>query len=71
MALLKTQPLEDRIRTFRAEIDRAIDGRVAEIAKGCPGVPQGVIRQSITRGMGCQCAAYLEMTKDDAGKDAA
>jgi hypothetical protein len=65
MALLKASPLEDRIRTFRAEIDRAIDERVAEIAKGCPGVPQGVIRQTITRGMGCQCAAYLQLQDED------
>ncbi len=66
MALLR-KPLEDQITALRAELDAAIDARVAEIAKSCPGVPEGVIRNSITRGMGCQCAAYLELkAKDDA-----
>lgn len=66
--MLKLQkPLEERINTLRADLDAAIDAKVAEIAKECPGVPAGVIRSSITRGMGCQCNAYLEMkSKEDA-----
>jgi len=72
MALLRKLPLEDQITALRAELDAAIDARVAEIAEGCPGVPAGVIRNSITRGMGCQCAAYLELkSKNDAQKGAA
>lgn len=64
MALLsKNQPQlsEDRVKAFRAELDAWIDARAAEITKECPGVPIGSIRNSITRGLGCQCAAYLEI----------
>jgi hypothetical protein len=61
MAPPKPQPLEERIASMRAELDDAIDRRAAEIAKQCPGVPLGVIRNSLTRGMGCQCAAYLQL----------
>ncbi|WP_369723655.1 hypothetical protein AB8Z38_06730 [Bradyrhizobium sp. LLZ17] len=50
---------------MRAEIDAAIDAHVAEIVKTCPGVPAGAIRNSITRGMGCQCAAYLQILEKD------
>ncbi|MET4230188.1 hypothetical protein ABIA85_003455 [Bradyrhizobium sp. LA6.10] len=66
MAIGKTLQLEDRIKSLRDEIDAFIDGRVDEIAKDCPGVPDGVIRNSITRGLGCQCAAYLEVKAKDA-----
>lgn len=65
MAIIKQQPLDERIRTLRADLDAAIDERAAQIAKDCPGVPVGVIRNSITRGMGCQCAAYLELKAKD------
>jgi hypothetical protein len=42
------------------------DHRFRHEKKTCEGVPVGVIRNSITRGMGCQCSAYLEMkAKDD------
>lgn len=68
MAILNcSQPLEERITAIRDELDKAIDDRVAAIAKDCPGIPHGVIRNSITRGMGCQCAAFLELkAKDEA-----
>jgi hypothetical protein len=69
--LSKTQPLEERITAIRAEIDKNIDKRVAEIAKECPGVPAGVIRNSITRGMGCQCAAYLQLQAKEEAEEAA
>lgn len=65
MASPKTLPLEERITAMRAEIDAAIDAHVAEIVKTCPGVPAGAIRNSITRGMGCQCAAYLQILEKD------
>ncbi|UPJ65973.1 hypothetical protein IVB23_00855 [Bradyrhizobium sp. 191] len=57
---------EERVNAIRDEIDAFIDARVAEIGKTCPGVPSGVIRNSITRGLGCQCAAYLELKAKDA-----
>ncbi|MBP1065324.1 hypothetical protein JOE51_006791 [Bradyrhizobium japonicum] len=68
----RNQPLDERVTALRAELDKVIDERANQIAKECPGVPLGVIRNSITRGMGCQCAAYLEMRdKDEAQRGAA
>ena len=71
MAIIKQQPLDERVNSIRAELDAAIDDRAAQIAKECPGVPVGVIRNSITRGMGCQCAAYLAIKAKTALEDAA
>jgi hypothetical protein len=68
----KPQPLDEaRVSAFRAELDAFIDARAAEIAKTCPGVPMGAIRTSITRGMGCQCAAYLRLKAEDEAEAAA
>ena len=49
MALLnrKSLSLDEQIGALRADLDAAIDARVAEIRKTCPGVPAGVIRNSI------------------------
>ena len=70
MANLKQQPLDERIITLRADLDAFIDARAEQIGRDCPGVPLGVIRNSITRGMGCQCSAYLEIkAKDDAAAE--
>ena len=68
MAIMnRNLPLEQQVTAFREELDKAIGDRAVAIAKTCPGVPFGVIRNSLTRGMGCQCAAYLELkAKDDA-----
>jgi hypothetical protein len=53
-------PLADRIRAMRAEIDKAIDDYLEEIADEHPGVPQGVIRGMFTnKAPGCQCAQAL------------
>jgi hypothetical protein len=50
---------------MRAEIDADIDARAKAIKAECPGVPEAAIRNSLTRGMGCQCAAYLELKARD------
>lgn len=71
MAILKSTPLDERINALRADIDAFIDARVAAVAKECPGVPAASIRHSITRGLECQCATYLILTRDEAGRDAA
>jgi len=65
MALIRTAPLDERIKTLRADLDAWIDARVAEEMKRCPGVPAGVIRHTMTRGLGCTCAAYLEIKRVD------
>jgi hypothetical protein len=66
MAINRTPPLDERIQNVRADVDAFIDAKVAETAKQCPGVPASVIRNGITaRGGGCQCAVYLDLTKQD------
>jgi hypothetical protein len=61
----KSTPLDERVTAIRAELDKAIDEHAAKIAKDCPGIPLPVILNSITRGLGCQCAAYLEIKAKD------
>lgn len=66
MALSRTPPLDDRIKAIRADIDAFIDARVEADRKANPGVPGPVLRNLITaRGGGCQCAVYLNLTKQD------
>ena len=58
---LTTPPpsLPERIAALRAEIDSVIDQLAADEAKRCPGVPEVVIRQMITKSSQCQCRSYL------------
>jgi hypothetical protein len=65
MAFNRSMPLDERVRQIRAELDAFIDARVAAIKPGCPGIPDGVIRNLITRGSACQCAAYLDIKEKD------
>jgi hypothetical protein len=51
--------LPERIAALRAEIDLVIDQMANDEAKRCPGVPEVVVRQMITRGSSCQCRSYL------------
>ena len=72
MAFSKQQPLsEDRVRAFCAELDAFIDAKAEEIKKTCEGVPVASIRNSITRGLGCQCAAFLVISASEAKEAAA
>ncbi len=62
MRTTPTQPIEDRIKEIRAEIEAIIDARVKAVAKESPGVPPGVIRNLLTaRAPACPCAQYLEL----------
>jgi hypothetical protein len=56
--MAKPSQLDERIRQIRAEIDALIDRHAAEIAKNCPGVPLGVIRQTVIGNEPCQCTAF-------------
>jgi hypothetical protein len=56
----QTLSLPERVAELRAALDAAIDQMAAEQA--VPGVPLGVIRQTITRGSSCQCRSYLIAT---------
>lgn len=63
----RPQPLEDRIRQIRADIDAIVDERAAAVAKQSPGVPLGVIRNLLTaRAPACRCAQYLELNGERA-----
>ncbi len=58
-----TPPLEDRIRQIRADVEAIIDARAEAVAKECPGVPLGVIRNLLTaRAPACACAQYLGLS---------
>jgi hypothetical protein len=71
MALLKQLPLEERIRAFRTELDAFIDEHVKEIRKTCTNVPDGVVRQSLLRGLNCQCSAVLQIKHENGAENAA
>jgi hypothetical protein len=60
--LIRTTPLDERIRQIRADIDAIVDARAEAVAKASPGVPLGVIRNLlIARAPACPCAQYLEL----------
>jgi hypothetical protein len=63
-ALIRTPPLEERIRQLRLDIDAIIDARAEAVAKDSPGVPVGVIRNLLTaRAPGCPCTQYIEIDR--------
>lgn len=61
--------IEERINEAIADANAYIDKHAKEVAKTCPGVPLGSIRNSITRGMGCACAAALLIAKEQEAQD--
>lgn len=62
MKTTRIPSLEDRINEVRADIEEIIDARVKLVARECPGVPSGVIRNLLTaRAPACPCAQYLEL----------
>jgi hypothetical protein len=64
----RTQPLDERIRQIRTEIDSIIDARAEAVAKQSPGVPLAVIRHLLTaHAPACRCAQYLEAIDKSAG----
>ena len=65
MKTTSTQPLEDRIKRIRADIDAIVDTKARAVAKQSPGVPLGVIRNLLTaRAPACPCAQYLEIASE-------
>src|SRR5207244_2823124 len=44
MAILRTPPLDERIKDIRAEIDTIIDARAEALREESPGVPLTVLR---------------------------
>jgi hypothetical protein len=64
VAFKSTPPLDERVKAFRAELDAFIDAHIAEIKKTCPGVPDGVLRNTLMRDM-CPCSAVLEIKRQE------
>ena len=63
---LKPQPLDDRLKAIRDEVDAFINDRVAEMKKTIEGVPEGVLRQTIVgRYAGCLCESYSAIRRQD------
>ena len=58
-----TKSMTERIEEFRAEVNAFIDKEAAEQKKLYPGLPLATIRNSITRGIGCPCAAGLKVAE--------
>jgi hypothetical protein len=52
------------IQEFHAGLENYIDRRVAALRQLYPGVPRGVIRQTLTKGL-CLCAAATAMLKQE------
>jgi hypothetical protein len=76
MAILKTSPLDERIRSIQAEASAGIDAYVLKTMEdirkssntGECGIPQAVIRQGFMRGSNDVCSVYLRLkTAEDAG----
>lgn len=63
MTKQKNPSLVERIAELRAEADAFLDEKAKEVAKDCPGVPLGVIRNMITNRApaGCQCQAVQNL----------
>jgi hypothetical protein len=59
----KLKPLHERIAEIRAEADSYLDDKAKEVAKDCPGIPLGNIRNMITNRAprGCECQAVLSL----------
>ena len=52
--------LASQLRKAREDADAYVDARAAAIAKQTPGVPVGVVRQTICRG-NCPCTYALNL----------
>jgi hypothetical protein len=61
-----TVSLQDRIAALHDEIDQLVAARVQEIASFTPGVPLGVIEQTVfSRAGGCRCAMARLLPQGD------
>jgi hypothetical protein len=56
-----------RIHQARNRADAYIDAKAEELAKTSPGVPVGVLRQTICRGGNCPCSYALTLLDEEKG----
>jgi hypothetical protein len=61
----KLKDLEAQLRKAREDADAFIDARAAEIAKVSPGVPVGIVKQTICRGGNCPCSYALNLISEE------
>jgi hypothetical protein len=61
----KLKDLEAQLRKAREDADAWLDLRAAEIAKTSPGVPVGIIRQTICRRGNCPCSFALNLIEEE------
>ena len=60
-------PLAERIAALRLELDAWLNARVEIERIANPGIPAGAILNLMTRGSGCQCAVFQELTAKESG----
>jgi hypothetical protein len=66
--MMPKKPEDDlaaKLRAAREAADAYLDARAAEIAKQSPGVPVGIIRQTISRGGNCPCSYALNLLDEE------
>jgi hypothetical protein len=71
MAILRKQPLDERIKEVCEEARAFVEARAHETRKGREGVPFGSVLNDITRGSECWCSVYLAIKKQDDNERAA
>jgi cytidine deaminase len=60
MALNKTPPLEERIKSICAEAEAVVDARAAELKKVYEGLPLTMLRRGLeNKAPGCACRQAL------------
>jgi hypothetical protein len=59
-----TQPLDERIESFHAELEAFIESKIKIMKDECPGVPETVLRRLVAnRAPNCPCAQAQELLR--------
>jgi len=58
--------LQERIEQIRKDAEAFIDARVAEERKLFPDLPDSVVKQGLTSGIGCECRQVMRVIEQDA-----
>jgi hypothetical protein len=58
------QPLDERIESFRAELETFIESKLDDLQKEAPGVPRVVLKNLVeNRARGCPCQQAIELLR--------